>query len=160
MLFDELDSIAVNREDSDGDSSSGVYSRLLSTLLNEMDGVSTDIAKTRLLIIGTTNIISALDAALLRPGRFEEHILLELPSACDIHAMLVICLAKVPLDHELDLFYYAELLEELGATAADVKGICTESCIHAIHEVVEGEDIDSIALKSDDIMFAIHSWKR
>lgn len=151
MLFDELDSIAVNREDSDGDSSSGVYSRLLSTLLNEMDGVSTDIAKTRLL---------ALDAALLRPGRFEEHILLELPSACDIHAMLVICLAKVPLDHELDLFYYAELLEELGATAADVKGICTESCIHAIREVVDGEDIDSIALKSDDIMFAIHSWKR
>ena len=62
----------MNREDDD-EGSNDVHSRLLSTLLNEMDGVNSNKATTDLLIVGTTNRITAIDAALLRPGRFEEH---------------------------------------------------------------------------------------
>lgn len=160
LFFDELDSIAMNREETDGDSSSGLQSRLLSTLLNEMDGISSDNNKSDVLIVATTNRIGAIDAALLRPGRFEEHILLEKPTESDIYDILSLCLEKVPLEEGLDLNKFAELLEELGATGADTKGICSEACIHAINEAEDEIDIDHIVLKASDIDFAIESWSR
>lgn len=150
----------MNREETDGDSSSGLQSRLLSTLLNEMDGISSDNNKSDVLIVATTNRIGAIDAALLRPGRFEEHILLEKPTESDIHDILSLCLEKVPLEEGLDLNEFAELLEEIGATGADTKGICSEACIHAINEAKDELDIDHIVLKASDIDFAIQSWRR
>jgi SpoVK/Ycf46/Vps4 family AAA+-type ATPase len=150
----------MNREDTDGDSSSGLQSRLLSTLLNEMDGVSSDNAKSGVLIVATTNRIGAIDAALLRPGRFEEHILLEKPTVSDLYNILCLYLEKVPLEEGLDLNEFAELLEELGATGADTKGICSEACIHAINEAGDDVDIDHTVLTASDIDFAIRSWSR
>lgn len=160
LFFDELDSIAMNREETDGDSSSGLQSRLLSTLLNEMDGISSDNNKSDVLIVATTNRIGAIDAALLRPGRFEEHILLDKPTESDIYAILCLCLAKVPLEEGLDLNEFAELLEELGATGADTKGICSEACIHAINEAGDETDTNSIVLKASNIEYAVRSWSR
>lgn len=150
----------MNREESDNDSSSGLQSRLLSTLLNEMDGISSDNNKSNVLIVATTNRIGAIDAALLRPGRFEEHILLEKPTKSDIYAILCLCLAKVPLEEGLDLNEVAELLEELGATGADTNGICSEACIHAINEAGDETDTNSIVLQASDIDFAVRSWSR
>lgn len=158
LFFDDLDAIAANREN-DGDSTD-VYSRLLSTLLNEIDGISSSNALNGILIVGTTNRMQAIDAALLRPGRFEEHLLLDLPSKDDIQEMLNMFLAKVPMDSKVDLQDIAELLEELNACAADVKGLCSEACLHAIGRVEESTNISNIVLEANDFDQVINRWKQ
>ena len=159
LFFDELDAIAMNRED-DNEGSNDVHSRLLSTLLNEMDGVSSNKAVNDLLIVGTTNRIKAIDAALLRPGRFEEHILIDLPTMSDIETMMQMLLVKVPLDPNLHICDVSELLAELEASAADVKGLCSEACLYAINNVKNGENLDSVTLKTNDFDAVIRRWKQ
>lgn len=157
LFFDELDAIAANRED-DGDSND-VYSRLLSTLLNEIDGINSNNTLSSLLIVGTTNRIKAIDAALLRPGRFEEHLLLDLPSMDDIENMLKMFLDKVPLDSDVNIHDIAELLKELNACTADVKGLCSEACLNAISKVDESANIPDLVLGAADFDQAIQRWK-
>jgi len=113
-----------------------------------------------ILIVGTTNRIQAIDAALLRPGRFEEHLLLDLPSVDDIEEMLKMFLEKVPMDCEVNLHDIAELLEELKACAADVKGLCSEACLNAISKVDESTNISQIALEATDFDEVIDRWKQ
>ena len=150
----------MNREN-DEDSSNDVHSRLLSTLLNLMDGVDTTSTETsKILIVATTNRLDAIDAALLRPGRFEEHILIELPKMNDILDIMNIFLEKVPLSPSLDLSEIAELLEELGASAADVRGLCSDACMHAIESAnVTTDNAEDIYLDSEDFDAVIRRWK-
>ena len=86
LFFDEIDAIASNRASSDG-VTADVMSRLLSTLLNEMDGISSS-HQSNVVVVACTNRLESLDAALLRPGRLEEHIALTLPSQFDSLAIL------------------------------------------------------------------------
>jgi len=74
IFFDEIDAIVGKRSSEFGGSSGGgdsVQDRVLSTLLNEMDGVS---GGKNVLVIGATNRRDLIDDALLRPGRFDKHI--------------------------------------------------------------------------------------
>lgn len=159
LFFDELDAIATNRDDNEG-GSSDVHSRLLSTLLNEMDGVNSDNSNSNILIVGTTNRINAIDAALKRPGRFEQHILLDLPTLPDIELILNKCLEQVPKSTDIDFHDIAELLVELGASAADVKGVCSDACLKAIDQAITSDDIDDLVLRECDLDSAIRLWKR
>lgn len=76
IFFDEIDAIVGKRSSEFGGSSNGdsVQERVLSTLLNEMDGVS---GGKNVLVIGATNRRDLIDEALLRPGRFDKHILVK-----------------------------------------------------------------------------------
>nr|XP_027202192.1 cell division control protein 48 homolog A-like [Dermatophagoides pteronyssinus] len=76
IFIDEIDSIGKSRGFSDSSSSSMVESRILSQLLNEMDGLSENDC---LIVIGATNKPTDLDSALLRPGRFDNLIYVPLP---------------------------------------------------------------------------------
>ena len=73
IFFDEIDAIVGKRSSEFGGNSGGdsVQERVLSTLLNEMDGVS---GGKNVLVIGATNRRDLIDEALLRPGRFDKHI--------------------------------------------------------------------------------------
>lgn len=162
MLFDELDALATNREDNDDGSSSDVYSRLLSTLLNEMDGVNSDSGSSNnaLLVVGTTNRIHAIDPALLRPGRFEKHVHLQKPSIADVQAIMNKYLRKVPIGEDVDLVDLAEVLEELDASGADIQGICRESCLIAMRNIANYDDIDNVSLCKKDFEESIQMWKK
>ena len=74
LFIDELEAIVGSREAAGGGDE--VQQRVLSTLLNEMDGVA---ALSQVLLIGATNRPDLLDAALLRPGRFDEQLLVPPP---------------------------------------------------------------------------------
>jgi SpoVK/Ycf46/Vps4 family AAA+-type ATPase len=126
-----------------------------------MDGVDTVSTETsKILICGTTNRLGSIDAALLRPGRFEEHIFIDLPKMNDILDMMSIFLEKVPLSPSLDLSEIAELLEELGASAADVRGLCSDACMHAIENInVIADNTENIHLDSEDFDDVIRRWK-
>jgi len=130
LLFDEIDALASNRSD-EGDSTN-VHSRILSTLLNEMDGVSSSSGRGGVLVVATTNRLHAIDAALLRPGRLEEHIELRKPAVADIKAIFALRLAKASCASNVDTNALAVQLQERGASGADVEGICTAACLHAI----------------------------
>ena len=81
IFFDEIDTIVGKRSfgGGGGGGSDGVQTRILSTLLNEMDGI---VGSNRLLVIAATNRVDMVDPALLRPGRFDVHIHVPLPPPC------------------------------------------------------------------------------
>ena len=77
IFFDEIDAIVGKRSSEFGVSGGGdsVQERVLSTLLNEMDGIGGNSnSKKNVLVIGATNRRDLIDDALLRPGRFDRHI--------------------------------------------------------------------------------------
>ncbi|KAI8847406.1 P-loop containing nucleoside triphosphate hydrolase protein [Chytridium lagenaria] len=79
LFFDDVDTIGTRRE-WDEDGVSGLHERILSTLLNEMDGVS---SREGVMVVGTTSKPEKLDDALLRPGRLDQHIYIPLPTLHD-----------------------------------------------------------------------------
>lgn len=78
LFIDEIDAVLPSRG-LEGVSSS-VESRLLTTMLNEMDGVKTGEDKHGVVVLAATNRLDALDPALLRPGRLQEQVFLNIPS--------------------------------------------------------------------------------
>ncbi len=82
ILMDDVDSLAANREND----AIGVYSRILTTLLNELDGVDT--VRGDVIVIATSSRLKDVDSALLRAGRLEVRVLVEQPTKDDITAMV------------------------------------------------------------------------
>ena len=154
LYFDEIDAIASNREQegTEGD----VSSRILTTLLNEMDGISST-SNSGVLVLACTNRLQDLDAALLRPGRLEEHIELKLPIIEDLQEILQSHLSNVPISDDLNLEDFAEVFCELQATGADIEGVCRDACSLAIRSL---EESDSIALTYEMLDRALRNWKR
>ncbi|EIJ89240.1 transitional endoplasmic reticulum ATPase [Nematocida parisii] len=74
IFIDEIDSIAPHRESDGGQ----VDKRVVSTLLTEMDGVG---GAAGVFVLGATNKPWSIDSALMRPGRFDCHVLVDLPDA-------------------------------------------------------------------------------
>ncbi|KAJ3325952.1 spermatogenesis associated protein 5 [Boothiomyces sp. JEL0866] len=79
LFIDDLDTVASRREWSE-DGTGGVNERVLSSLLNEMDGIS---GLKGVLVVGCTNRPHQLDDALTRPGRLDFHYYVTLPSSLD-----------------------------------------------------------------------------
>lgn len=160
LFFDEIDAIACNRED-DG-SSVDVASRILTTFLNEMDGISSGgSANGGVLVVACTNRIETLDAALLRPGRLDEHVLLPMPTLSDVEEMLKLHLAKVPLSEDVDIAEIADLMVELNGSGADVEGACRSACSRAIREAAYTHQATSeIAVSNSEFLSAIREWRK
>ena len=140
IFFDEIDALATNREESAEHNSSDVHSRVLSTLLNEMDGISNreshEIAS-NVLVVAATNRINSIDAALLRPGRLQEHILLSLPTKQDCLQILMQKTKGWNLDEDVVVIDLAEKLCNIGASGADIDGLCREACLNSIQRLIE-----------------------
>jgi len=158
LFFDEFDALACNRDDDDG-IEANVQSRILSTLLNEMDGISN---KLQVLVVAATNRLKSLDSALLRPGklqmglnnchlilwaskriylafsgRLDEHILLDVPSKDDCRSILQMYLESLPTDPKLDVQALSSKCSEANMTCADIEGMCREVCLGALRLMEE-----------------------
>ncbi len=111
IVFDELDSFATARGTYEG---SGVEHSMVNQLLTEMDGFHRE---ELVFVVGTTNFVESLDAALLRPGRFEFHLCIPYPDADDRRAILQIY------DRKMQLQMTAEALDHaVKCTANPVEG--------------------------------------
>ena len=124
LFFDEIDAIASNRDNTGTEID--VSSRILTTFLNEMDGVSSD-GSSGVLVVACTNRVQDLDSALLRPGRIEEHVPLARPDQNDTHHILQLALGRVPIADDINLSDIAAVLFELNATGADIEGVCRDA---------------------------------
>lgn len=99
IFFDEIDAIGLKRG-ADGDSSSSVADRVLSQLLNEMDGVE---ALKNVTIVAATNRPDMLDPALLRPGRFDRLVYVGLPDLEARFDIFSIQKRKMPFSQSINL---------------------------------------------------------
>ena len=121
IFIDELDAVGGTR----GNSLSGEKDQTLNQLLIEMDGFG---SSDRLVVIAASNLIDKLDAALLRPGRFDRQIYVAPP---DVHAreeILRVHIRNKPAG-EVDLEMVAR--QTAGLTGADLANICNEAAIFA-----------------------------
>lgn len=160
LFFDELDSLAINREGGESDATSGVQSRILTTLLNEIDGITNVGGMQGVLVVAATNRLEAIDAALLRPGRLEEHVLLSYPKSSCIHQILLLHTAKMPIDSSVDIVKLSDRLEGCKATGAEIEGVCRDACMIAIRRCSGAEAPQDLSVTSSDFDSAIRRIKR
>ena len=108
-----------------------------------MDGISTDNAAPRVLVVACTNRLEALDAALLRPGRLDEHIELNrLDRVDDVEAVLCQYLARAPLDTRVNLATIAqELVQVRSRSGAELEGLCRAAVLKAMRRVQYDENV-------------------
>lgn len=117
IFFDEIDSIGSER-----DSAGTKGLNVLTTLLNEMDGIE---SLKGVLVLAATNKPEILDPALLRPGRFDSLIYISPPNENARKEILRIRTRSVPLADDVDLDHLAK--ETAGYSGAEVVEICLEA---------------------------------
>lgn len=122
IFFDEIDSIASTRSGNDGDS--GVTKRVVNQLLTEMDGLEEleDVA-----IIAATNRPDIIDPGLMRPGRFDRHIKVDVPSEEARLAIFEVHTKNMPLAKDVNLKKLAKNTE--GYVGADIEAVCREAAM-------------------------------
>jgi transitional endoplasmic reticulum ATPase len=128
VFFDEIDAIARSR----GAGTHEVSERVVSQLLTELDGLA---GNPNIVVLAATNRREAIDDALLRPGRLEEHVLVPDPDEAARREILAVHTRDKPLGPEVDL---DELANELdGYTGADVDALVRAASMRAVREVAE-----------------------
>lgn len=118
IFFDEIDSIGASREG--GSHTSGL--NVLTTLLNEMDGIE---SLKGVLVLAATNRPDILDSALLRPGRFDARIYVGPPNEDARKQILEIGTRGRPLADDVDLLELASAID--GYSGAEIIQICSEA---------------------------------
>ncbi|KAJ3149244.1 hypothetical protein HDU89_003962 [Geranomyces variabilis] len=135
VFFDEVDAIVGKRglgSSGGGGKGDSVQERVLSALLNEMDGVET--AKD-VLVVGATNRPDLIDAALLRPGRFDKVIYVPPPDDAARLQILKMYTRTLPLGPGIDLARLASpAVTGPRFTGADLKAVCREAAMEALRE--------------------------
>jgi len=110
------------------------YDQTLNQLLVEMDGIKTD-PEVQTLVMGATNRVDLIDAALLRPGRFDRVVNVELPDLTSRDQILKIHTSNKPLSDEIDLRKIAQ--DTFGFSGAQLENVCNEAAIYALREGCE-----------------------
>jgi ATP-dependent metalloprotease FtsH len=128
IFIDEMDILGVKRG---GNVSHHEYDQTLNQLLVEMDGVGTDQGP-QILVIAATNRAEALDQALLRPGRFDRQVKVDLPDKEGRLAILNIHLRNKPLAKDVDLEKITR--ETFGFSGAHLESVTNEAAVLALRE--------------------------
>ncbi|KAL1931412.1 hypothetical protein VTP01DRAFT_9554 [Rhizomucor pusillus] len=129
VFLDEIDAIGTRRGWDSGDSSGGVNERVLSTLLNEMDGVE---GRQGVVVIGCTNRPDQIDDAILRPGRLDQLLYVGLPSEQDRASIIQAFTQKMAIDPDVNSTYLSQKLEY--CTGADIEHLFREAATIALRE--------------------------
>lgn len=145
VFIDEIDAIGSRR--SSGNGAESENNQTLNQLLVEMDGFDTN---ETIIVLAATNRPEMLDKALLRPGRFDRQITINVPDKRGREEILKIHSKGKNFAENVSLKTIAE--DTAGLTGAELANILNESAILATvneHEVIEQEDIEE-AFKSNN----------
>jgi transitional endoplasmic reticulum ATPase len=138
VFFDEIDSIALTRGGVSGidgggyGSGSGSSDRMLSQLLTEMDGIQ---ELQGVVVVAATNRVDMIDAALLRPGRFDKIIFVPNPDVNTRKKILQIHTKGKPLGQGIDFRKISEITE--GFSGADITGVANTAISIVLHEYLQ-----------------------
>ena len=128
VFIDEIDTIGKSRNVA-GFTGNDERDQTLNQLLNEMDGFSSEKG---VVILAATNKPEVLDKALLRPGRFDRRIPLELPDIAGREAILRVHAKTVKMTEDVDLKGIAKYTP--GSSGADLANLINEGALHAVKE--------------------------
>ena len=134
IFIDEIDSIAPKREEVTGE----VERRVVAQLLALMDGLE---ERGKVVVIGATNRVNAIDPALRRPGRFDREIEIGIPDKKGRKEILEIHTRGMPLAKDVDLERWAELTH--GFSGADLSALCKEAAMRALRRILPEIDLDA-----------------
>lgn len=127
IFIDEIDSLAPARGRGTGEPQA--TERVVNTLLAEMDGLE---ELQSVVVIGATNRPTLMDAALLRPGRFDELVYVTVPDLGGRRRILGIHTARMPLGKDVDLDEIAERTERY--TGADLEDLVRRAGLFTLRE--------------------------
>ncbi|KAI8092162.1 P-loop containing nucleoside triphosphate hydrolase protein [Gilbertella persicaria] len=137
IFLDETEAIVGKRNMGNGGSSGdSVQERVLSTLLNEMDGVE---SADSVLVVGATNRPDMLDAALMRPGRFDQAVYVPPPDEKARFEILKIHTRNMPLASDVNLLEIASKTH--CYTGADLQNVCREAAMVALRTLNTAVDV-------------------
>ncbi len=129
IFIDELDAVGKNR-------SQGVYSgsndereNTLNQLLTQMDGFDPQVG---IIIMGATNRPEVLDSALLRPGRFDRHILVDRPDLTGRQEIFKVHTRNLSLNEDVN--FHTLAAETPGFAGAEIANVCNEAALLASRE--------------------------
>jgi len=134
IFLDELDSLAPIRGTSIGEPQ--VTARILNQLLSEMDGLEELRA---VVVIGATNRPDIIDPALLRPGRFDELILVPVPDEGARREIFRVHIKNMALAEDVDIEKLVSLTDQY--TGADIAAVCKKAGRHALREDLHAKNV-------------------
>ena len=136
VFIDEIDAIASSREELSGEKQ--VERRVVAQLLSLMDGLE---SRGEVVVIGATNISSALDPALRRPGRFDREVEIGIPDKCERAEIIEIKTRSMPLGEDVDLNDLASATH--GYVGADLESLAKEAAMASLRRVFPRIDFES-----------------
>eukprot|EP01025_Chloroclados_australasicus_P012968 TRINITY_DN16199_c0_g1_i5.p1 TRINITY_DN16199_c0_g1~~TRINITY_DN16199_c0_g1_i5.p1 ORF type:complete len:979 (-),score=131.24 TRINITY_DN16199_c0_g1_i5:1859-4795(-) len=142
LFFDEIDSIAKERVGGSDCFGSRAGESMLTQLLVELDGIQNaregalSTQKT-VFVIAATNRPEVIDHAMLRPGRFDELLLIPLPDTNSRKQVFQACLRKTPVAADVSFEDLVSRTE--GFSGADVAEVCNKACMLAIRENIQAK---------------------
>ena len=143
VFIDEIDAVGRARSKNGGFSSNDERENTLNQLLTEMDGFATN---SGVIILAATNRADILDKALMRAGRFDRQIHVELPDLKERQEILQVHLRGIKLGDDFDLEFLAK--HTPGFSGADLANVCNEAALTAARK-------DKKAVDKQDFLDAV-----
>jgi AFG3 family protein len=138
VFIDEIDAVGRARGRNANFGSNDERENTLNQLLTEMDGFGTNMG---VIILAATNRADILDRALMRAGRFDRQIHVELPDIIEREAIFKVHLRPIKLEKSFDIGFMAK--QTPGFSGADIANVCNEAALIAARKnkkVVEKQD--------------------
>jgi len=126
IFIDEIDAVGRSRGKSNITGGNDERENTLNQLLTEMDGFGTD---TNVIVIAATNRADVLDKALLRAGRFDRQIYVDLPDLRERKAIFKVHIIPIKMAKDVDLDFLAQ--QTPGFSGADIANLCNEAALIA-----------------------------
>jgi cell division protease FtsH len=142
IFIDEIDAVGKKRGGERNDEREGT----LNQLLTEMDGFE---GSSGVIVIAATNKIEVLDSALLRAGRFDRRVFVELPTKREREAILIKYLEKVP--HQLDVKVVANMT--VGFNGASLAALVNEAALLSLRQNDFHVTLEHFYQVKDKVMF-------
>jgi cell division protease FtsH len=143
IFIDEIDAVGRARSKNPAMGGNDERENTLNALLTEMDGFGTN---SGVIILAATNRVDMLDSALLRAGRFDRQIHVDLPDLSERKEIFQVHLKPIKVDNSLDIDFLAR--QTPGFSGADIANVCNEAALIAARH-------DSKAVTKQDFLDAV-----
>ena len=148
VFIDEIDSIGMKRSGAGAIGGSHAYEQTLNTMLVEMDGFD---ANEGVIVIAATNRPDTLDSALLRPGRFDRQVMIDLPTLKGREEILALHGKKIKFAEDADLQRIARGTP--GFSGADLANLLNEAALMAVKKKLEAVDMRTLEEARDKVLW-------
>ncbi|KAJ6557368.1 AAA family ATPase [Mycena vulgaris] len=135
VFFDEIDALATSRTSSDTESGSS-HEGVLTSLLNEMDGVQELLGVT---VLAATNRPDAIDSALMRPGRLDRILYVGPPDQKGREEILGIRMRNMTIAPDVDVVEIAHMTE--GCSGAEITALCQEAALLTMQKDINASHV-------------------